>query len=341
MEVLVTQPTADRFGDRIEAAAPGVRLLRMQPDGRLLGPDGPLDREAARPEVVWATADLFMPDAPVRPFFGLLLRAPSVRWLQSSGAGVDDPVFARLLHGGVRITTSHVTDIPIAEYVLRAVLDVLQRAGEWRTAQAEAAWRPHEFRELHATTWLVVGLGAIGQAVAVRARAFGARVIGVRRHPDGSEPADELITPDELSGRLAEADVVVLAAPATPSTAGLVDADFLAAMAPGSVLVNIARGALVDEDALLAALDRGKPGTAVLDVASTEPLPSTSPLWRHPQVVLTPHSSALGSGRFDRAAALFCDNLARFVAGGDLRHEISADDLGPASSPPSSPPQKA
>ena len=331
MEILVTQGTAERFGDRIEAAAPGGRLVRMQADGRLVGPGGPLDRESAQPEVVWATADLFQPDAPVRPFFGLLLRAPSVRWLQSSGAGVDDPVFARLLQGGVRITTSHVTDIPISEYVLRAVLDVFQRAGEWRTAQAESAWRPHEFRELHATTWLVVGLGAIGRAVAVRARAFGARVIGVRRRPDGSEPADELITPDVLAGRLPDADVVVLAAPATPSTAGLVDAAFLAAMAPGSVLVNVARGALVDEGALLAALDRGAPGTAVLDVAGTEPLPSTSPLWHHPRVVLTPHSSALGSGRFDRAAALFCDNLVRYAAGRALRHEITVDDLGPAS----------
>jgi glyoxylate/hydroxypyruvate reductase A len=119
----------------------------------------------------------------------------------------------------------------------------------------------------------------------------------------------------------------VLSAPATPATHHLVDAAFLAAMRPGSVLVNVARGDLVDEDALLAALDTGAPGLAVLDVVNEEPLPPESPLWTHPGVVLTPHSSGRGLGRFDRAVEEFLDNLARYRAGEPLRSELTVADL--------------
>jgi phosphoglycerate dehydrogenase-like enzyme len=216
-----------------------------------------------------------------------------------------------------------VTGGPIAEYVLRAVLDHFQRAGEWRAAVARKAWETHEVREVAGTTWLVVGLGAIGSAVAERARAFGATVLGVRRTPRGDEPVDELVSLDAL-GR---ADVVVLAAPATAETVGMVDAGFLASMRPRSVLVNVARGSLVDEVALLAALDRGIPEAALLDVTATEPLPPESPLWTHPRVVLTPHSSALGDGRHARAADLFVENLHRFVDGRPLRGVVTAEEL--------------
>jgi phosphoglycerate dehydrogenase-like enzyme len=131
---------------------------------------------------------------------------------------------------------------------------------------------------------------------------------------------------DELLEELARCDVVVLAAPATPETVGLVDERFLAAMASGSVLVNIARGALVDEAALLAALDRGRPEAAILDVFATEPLPADSPFWDHPRVVLTPHSSAGGLARHARAADLFVENLERYRTGRPLLHEVRPGD---------------
>src|SRR5262249_32269490 len=117
-------------------------------------------------------------------------------------------------------------------------------------------------------------------------------------------------------------EVVVLAAPATPETTGMVDETFLAAMAPGSVLVNVARGALVDEPALLAALDRGRPEAAILDVFATEPLPADSPFWGHPKIVLTPHSSAGGLARHGRVVDLFLQNLARYREGRQLVHEV-------------------
>ena len=167
----------------------------------------------------------------------------------------------------------------------------------------EREWRKHEFREVLGTVWLVIGLGTIGVGGCGAARAFGAHVIGARRTPRGDEPVDELVAPEQLQEALSRADVVVLAVPATQDTVGMVDAQFLAHMRPGSVLVNVARGSLVDEGALLVALDRGVPEAALLDVTATEPLPPESPLWTHPRVVLTPHTSALGEGRHARAEA--------------------------------------
>jgi phosphoglycerate dehydrogenase-like enzyme len=217
-----------------------------------------------------------------------------------------------------------VNNVSIAEFVMREVMDRFQRADQWRAAAAAHRWEHHEWREVCGSTWLVVGVGAIGTAVAERARAFGCRVIGVRRHPDGSEPVDEMISPDELTSALPRVDVVVLTLPATDETRNLVNDDFLAAMRPDAVLVNVARGAIVDEPALLRALDAGRPDFAVLDVVSEEPLPGDHPLWSHPKVVVTPHSSSGGHGRFARGADLFAENLRRYRAGEPLLHEVTA-----------------
>jgi phosphoglycerate dehydrogenase-like enzyme len=131
-----------------------------------------------------------------------------------------------------------------------------------------------------------------------------------------------MLSREVLLDELPRCDVVVLAAPATPETTAFVDDQFLAAMAPHSVLVNVARGALVDEAALLTALDRGRPAAAILDVFATEPLPADSPFWEHPRVVLTPHSSAGGLARHGRVADLFVENLERYRNGQPLLHEV-------------------
>lgn len=277
-----------------------------------------LDGTVEQFEVAWATADLYLDPDLARHFFGAVLGSDTLRWLQVSNAGVDHPVFASIGAKGVTLTTSHVTGPPIAEYVLRAVLDHFQRAGEWRSSVAARRWAQHEFREVLGTTWLVVGLGAIGTAVAERARAFGATVLGVRRTPRDDDPVDEHVTLDSVD----RADVVVLATPATAATRGMVDDAFLGRMRPGSVLVNVGRGSLVDEDALVRALDRGIPEAALLDVTATEPLPDDSPLWAHPRVVLTPHSSALGGGRHARAAEVFVTNLERWLRDEPLAHVV-------------------
>ena len=322
--ILLTDRAWQRFGSRIATIAPTAQILRMLDDGSVSVDDKPLGRDDVAPDVVWATADLFDDGAPLRPFFGLIRRLPSLRWLQSPAAGIDAPIWAELLNQGVRVTSAHIADAAISEYVLRAVLDHYQRPEQWRAAQAEGAWRRHDFREVNGTIWLVIGFGSIATAVAVKARAFGATVVGCRRHPAGDEPVDRMLRPDELAGNGAveEADVVVICAPATAETEHLVDASFLAGMKAGSVLINIARGSLIDEDALLAALDRGRPEAAILDVTETEPLPADSPLWQHPAVTITPHNSAGGKGRYARAFYLFCDNLVRYLGDRPLLNEL-------------------
>ena len=308
----LSEDALSRWGDRIRDRVPDADLVAFDP---ALGavPGDP-------PEVAWLSVDVLR--APDVPFLDALVAADSVRWVQSAGAGYDTWHYQQLFAKGVRMSISHVNNVPIAEYVLREVLDRFQRADRWRAAAAEHRWAHHEWREVAGTTWLIVGLGAIGSAVAERARAFGTTVLGVRRTPDGTEPVDELHPPEALTSLLPRADVVVLSLPATAATTGLVDDAFLAAMKPDAVMVNVARGAIVDEAALLRALDAGRPDFAVLDVVGTEPLPADSPLWAHEKVVVTPHSSSGGDGRFARGADLFAENLRRFAAGEPLLHEV-------------------
>ena len=329
MLILLTSVAHESFADQL--VRPGVEWLILRPDGTLVDGDGdPVGWDDARPEVAWGTSDLFREGAPIGAFFSALTRLETLRWFASPAAGYDAPVFSRLASDGVRVTNAHVNSVPIAEFVIRAVLDEFQDAGAWRTQVGQRSWRIHDWREVAGTTWLVVGLGGIGTEVATRARAFGARVIGCRRRPGPDDPTDRTVTPDQLPDVVGLADVVVLAVPATPDTADLVDADFFGRMKEGSVLVNVSRGSLVDEEALVAALDRGVPAAAVLDVFRAEPLPDDHPFWTHPSVRITPHNSAGGMGRLQRQSDLFAENLDRYRAGRPLLNDIT-DELTGAS----------
>jgi phosphoglycerate dehydrogenase-like enzyme len=320
VQALLTETAGRLLDERTDRVRPPVEQVRMQRDGRLTVDGRKIDAAGVQPEVACATGDLFFRGGAV-PWFELVLGAKSLRWFQSPAAGYI-ALYDKLLERGMRVTGAHVNAIPIAEYVIQAVLSHFQRTGEWVAARSDHEWRPHEFREVFGTTWLVVGVGAIGSAVAERARALGVRVLGHRRRPTGEEPVHEMLGRGALLDALPRCDVVVLAAPATPETVGFVDDAFLDAMAFGSVLVNVARGALVDETALLAALDRGRPEAAILDVFASEPLPVDSPFWGHPRVVLTPHSSAGGLSRHGRVVDLFVENLQRYRNGHALLHEV-------------------
>jgi phosphoglycerate dehydrogenase-like enzyme len=327
--VLVTDAQLDAFGDRFRALAPQARLLAMAPDGTIRDGDDEVAWDDAGVEVAFGSTDLFERSATdddhhLRRFFGFLVRADSLRWFHVAAAGVDAPVFGMLLERGVRLTTSHHTAIPISEYVLAQVLRARLPLDAMEADRRAGRWLHQEWDEAASSRWLVLGLGAIGSAVAVRARAFGASVTGVRRRPRGDEPVDRLIAPDELADAIGDHDVVVSALPSTVDTAGLFDAGLLARLRPGTILVNVGRGSLIDEDALRASLDEGRPGTAILDVTATEPLPEDHWLWTHPRVVLTSHTSAGGRQRIERAAGLFAANLARWVDGEPLADEVTA-----------------
>ena len=316
VRILAYEPSFRRIAGQVAEAVKGHDVLLMAPDGVITLNGAPVEPDAAEVEVGWATADVC---------FGTAARQSFA--VQSSAAGYDSPVFGMIVSKGAQLTTNHSQAIGMSEYVLATVLDHFQRGPERRIEQAAARWTPLPYREVAGSHWLIVGFGAIGQETARRAKAFGAIITGVRRQAGDQPLADAMATPDALPGLLPRADVVVLSLPLNAHTANMVDAKFLGAMKPGSVLVNVGRGGLVDEPALLAALDAGKPEHAILDVFVTEPLPAESPFWSHPRVTATPHASPTGSGLQARTDALFVDNLTRYLAGEALINAVEAKEV--------------
>jgi phosphoglycerate dehydrogenase-like enzyme len=324
--VLFYEPAYQRIAERISTLA-GVDALLMDRDGRIRVGGREVRAEDAAPEVGWATNDLF--GGPIRQYMVALLKSPALRWLQSGAAGFDNPVFAQIIAKGARLTTNHSQAVGMSEYVLATVLDHFQRGPERRIAQARGEWARLPYREISGSRWLIIGFGAIGQEVARRARGFGAQIVGVRRAPGAHALADEMAPPERTHELLASADVVVLSLPLSPQTESMVNGRFLSAMKTGSVLVNVGRGGLVDEAALIAALAAGTPEHAVLDVFRTEPLPADSPFWKNPRVTLTGHASAIGSGLTRRTDELFVENLGRFMRGEPLTNEANPNDVKP------------
>ena len=321
MRLFLYRPDFDRLADRLRTF-PGLDIAVMDDEKAVCGTGGAaIDRHAVAPAAAYASSGLYT-RGPVRAFFGVLRHAGTLRWLQSGAAGHDAPVFPLLARGGAVICNSNAAGPAVADYAIAGVIEAFHPIARRRAQQRGRQWDRLEFREIADTRWLVVGMGHIGCAVARRARGFDAHVTGVRRSPAGDEPADAVITPAELAGALGQADVVVLAAPLTDEMRGMVDAAFLDAMKAGSVLVNIARGGLVDERALLAALDRGRPAHAVLDVFEEEPLPAWSRFWSHPRVAMSAHCAAASPGTVRRNDELFLDNLDRFLAGRPLSQQI-------------------
>ena len=278
--------------------------------------------------VVWLTLEALR--GPLRRTFKHILEtAPDLQWVQALGAGTDIPLIQDIMKRGARLTSAHVTAISIAEFVMRTVIERFHRSEERRLSREAKDYPRDDFREIYRTTWLIYGMGSIGARTSERARAFGAHTIGVRRSPKGNEPVDEMIAPAQVLANLGRADVVVFSAPSTPETQNVANAEFFAAMKPGSVFVNVARAAIVDEEALLAALDSGHLDYAILDVHTVEEAwlyrkerMDDSPLWTHPKILLSPHGAGHGDGRHLRITELFIDNLTRFVAGENpLPHE--------------------
>jgi phosphoglycerate dehydrogenase-like enzyme len=324
--ILVYEPSLKRIEARLPAAAKDVAFVTVDDAGALKLNGQEIAIEDANPDIGWMTVELFGAPAS-RNFFVSLLKAPALKWVQSAAAGFDNPAFKSLIANGARLTTNNAQAVSMAEYVLWGVLDHFQRGPDRRAAQGRHDWTRPAYREIGRMNWLIIGFGAIGQAVAVRAGAFGAHVTGVRRTPGAHPAAQAMATPDQVVSLLPDADVVVLLVPLSPATTHLVDADFLAAMKPGSILVNVGRGDLVDEPALLAALDAGKPEHALLDVFHEEPLPADSRFWDHPRVTLTGHASSIGDGLGPRGDTLFLDNLERYLTGQPLLNEANPKDV--------------
>jgi D-2-hydroxyacid dehydrogenase (NADP+) len=264
-----------------------------------------------------------------------LARAKRLRWLSSVAAGLDGIVTPALLARGIAITNASGVHGPnIAEHVLAMMLMFTRGLPKLFRAQLARRWernltsRSDGPGELTGKTLLIVGLGRIGEAIAVRARPFGVRVVAVKHDPstrhDAVVAVDELLGMDALDEVLGRADHVCLTVPLTRETHHLLDARRIAHLRAGTFLYNISRGAVIDEAALVDALRAGKLGGAGLDVFEEEPLPETSPLWDLDNVILTPHVAGVTPLYYQRTAALFADNLDRFLAGRPLANRFDA-----------------
>jgi phosphoglycerate dehydrogenase-like enzyme len=289
----------------------GVRAARSQRSAEELRARAPALTEAQRDAFGRAEVLLAL-DLPV----GLGTFAPALRWVQAIGAGTDHFRGAELRPDVVVTNAAGVAAVPIAEFVIGQLLAIWKRFDELTDQQRRHVWEPSYGRQVSGLTLGLVGLGAIGTAVAERARALGMRVLAVRRRPGVSARppvVDELVGPERLHDVLARVDAIVVCAPATPDTQDLFDAAAFGAMRPGAVFCNVARGSLVDEAALLDALRSGHLGAAVLDVTRQEPLPADSPLWDAPNLRLSPHSSASLDHYVESVFELFADNLGRYL----------------------------
>lgn len=259
--------------------------------------------------------------------------ARRLRWMHSASAGVASLLFPEMLASDVALTNSAgIYGEPIAEHVLAGVLYFLRSFDVAGTLQRRAEWNPPLFgtdaapvREVSECGVLVVGAGGIGTAVARKFAALGATVTGIRRNPaKGVPPGFQRVAgPEALDAELPRADVIVLTAPLTPETRTLLTARRLALLPAGAIVSNIGRGALIDEEALVGALQRGHVRGAALDVFGQEPLASDSPLWHLPRVLHTPHVAGVSPRLFwDRLSALFLDNWTRYRAGKPLRNLV-------------------
>jgi phosphoglycerate dehydrogenase-like enzyme len=312
--ILVSEAVADAAADRLREVAPSrpVRVLEDQ------HAPGSLDAV----EVAYFSGDLF-PDR-TRALAKALHLVPQLRWFHSFSAGVDHPWFQRMLAQGVRVTTSSgAAAVPIAQTALLYILALSRDLPGWQRDQAARRWNPRDIEDLTGQRLLVVGLGPIGLELARLAAGLGMEVRGLRRTPRGDEPC-ETWPLERLDELLPRTDWLALALPLVPETTHLIDARRLALLPRTARVLNVGRGALIDEQALAAALEAGRLAGAGLDVFEEEPLAEASALWSHPKVIVTPHSAGASPGNALRATEIFLDNLARYECGESLRNEVGA-----------------
>jgi phosphoglycerate dehydrogenase-like enzyme len=252
--------------------------------------------------------------------------ALSARWINTSGVGLDIFPLADMKARGQVLTNGNglMPDI-VGEWGAMGALILAKRFDEVLRAHDRREWlaSPPTRFEMLGSKALIIGYGQIGGEIGTRLRAFGVEVTGVRRTP-GGDPA--MIGPDDWRARLGEYDFVILAAPNTGETSQMIGTDELAAMKPGVRIVNISRGALIDQPALIAALESGQVGSAFLDPTTPEPLPADDPLWKAPNAIITMHlSGAAQHTSVQRGVARFLKNLDHYLAGEPLEHVVDYD----------------
>jgi phosphoglycerate dehydrogenase-like enzyme len=276
-----------------------------------------------------------LPDTDI--FIGYSLRAEQLKdakklkWIHSTAAGVAQLMYPELRESGILVTNPRgVFSVPMAEHTMGLMIAMARNFPDSVRFQDKSAWgqqalwdMPRQLTELNGKILLIVGFGSIGEELAKRAKAFDMRVWGVTRSGKGNMSLTEKIAPaSELHSVLPEADYVVIAAPETSETKRLIGAAEISKMKPGARLINVGRGSLLDEIALIAALERGHMSGAALDVTGIEPLPADSPLWKAPNLFITPHTSAVSDRLWQRETELLVDLLERWFGGREMKNIV-------------------
>ena len=312
-----------------EALAPAIRGVLGERPHVLVPPDA----AQPAPDVAFVSRDVtgLSTKHELQPatqaFYDALEAAPALQWVHVHSAGADRPVFVRLRARGVQVTTSSGANaMVVAHSALAGLLALARRLPQLVEAQRERRWAPLIAtglpRDLEGQHVVLVGWGPIGQHLGRMLQAVGLRVTVVRQQDRPAGPGYATVPASRLHEVLPQADWLVLACPLTAHTRGLVDARALALLPPGAQLVNVSRGEVVDEAALVEALRTGRLAGAFLDVFAHEPLPADSPLWTLPDVLATPHSAGFSDGNAARVERMFLDNLARW-ARGEALHNVA------------------
>jgi len=313
--LLCTDTFWDAHHRRAAEIAPGIEAVVLRESEQV--PESELDRVTC----AFFSHDAWPDRAPA--FFGAATRTPNLRWFHTMSAGVDSPVFQSFIDRGAQLTTSSGSNAaPIARTVMMYLLALTRGLPMMLRAQAEGEWTWHRWRELEGRQVAVVGYGPIGREVCRLAAEFAMDPVIVRREAKGDEPFPvRRIT--ELAAIAAEADALVMALPLNDQTEGIVPAEVIDELADDALFVNVGRGGLVDQDALTAALADGRLGGAGLDVTTPEPLPSDHPLWKLPNVIITPHNSGSTDRTAGRATECFFTNLGHLVNRRPLINEVT------------------
>lgn len=319
-KVLISDVGAARFGARIRAVAPGVELVAVAEHGPLPDPGGA--------EVAFITRDLFIGGSRYKQnprflrFIEFLKAAPSLRWVQTFSAGTDMQVYQDMLARGLMLSNAAgASASAVAATAVTGLMALARQLPRMAQQQREKRWESlyigEEPRDVEGQHALVLGTGLIGQEIGRLAQAFGLRTTGMRRDPSAGIPPgfDAVAGFGVLHALLPTVNWLVLACPMTETTRGIIDARAFALLPEKAHLVNVSRGGIVVEEALIEALREGRLSGAFLDVFAFEPLAPESPLWELPNVIVSPHSAAASDGLPERVAAIFCRSLARFLGG--------------------------
>lgn len=327
MQLLLAKTALARVEPRLKALAPDLDITVITPSGTFERGGKEIAADQVDPDVVWVSIDS-MRDGYFPAFLGKVASTSKTKWMQSFLAGLDHPAFKQIIGKGVRLSKSSAQAIPIAEYVTGQAMSLLLPIEAQRAAQAKNEWTRTPYREIGETRWTIVGFGSIGPEIAKRIKPYGVHLTVVRRQTDDKGLADAIVPLPDIGKVLPETDVIVLAAALNDQTRKLANDAFFEKLKKGAILINIARGALIDSDAFKRGLDRDQPAHAVLDVFEQEPLPADNWMWKHPKVRVTAHTSPNGSGTLRRGDELFLENFRRYLKGEPVLNEATKAEVG-------------